>query len=439
MQSAPTPDALKEYEHQVQRDYKHNFIVNAMDGASYWFGYSFISPTIILPLYISHFTSNPLIFSLIPFLNTAGFMVPQLFTANFVERSARKKFFPVNMGFFLERMPIFMLTVTAALFAKNQPSLALALFLICFIWYTAGAGTVIVGWNDMIAKIIPVDKRGRFFGITNFVGNTSGILGALAVPILLTEGHYPFPNGFVMAFSVASVLIFMSWVFLALTKEPPLMLNKPHVSQRQYLRSLPQVLHNDSNFLHYLIFQIIFNISGMANGFLIVYSSKTWHLTDSQASGYVIAMQIGQSLATLFFGFLADRKGHKLGLEMCALISAVSFGMSFLAPSPLWFYPVFFLRGVTQGINVISGTTIVMEFSSPEDRPTYIGLANTIPGIAGCISPLIGGWLAGITSYPVTFALSAVIGLAGYIVMHWMVREPRHQKPGVLSGEIVQP
>lgn len=434
MDSTTDQQDLQAYEQAVQKNYKHNFIVNALDGACYWFGYSFISPTIILPLYISHFTSNPIVFSLIPFLNTAGFLIPQLFTANFVERAPRKKFFPVNLGFFLERLPIFILTLTAALFAKDRPMLGLASFLICYVWYSFGAGLIIVGWQDMVAKVIPVDKRGRFFGITNFVGNASGILGALAVPLLMER--FEFPQGFVVAFIAASILILMSWIFLALTREPPLKLNKPHVSQLEYLRSLPKILRRDPNFMRYLIFQIIFNVSNMATGFLIVYVSKTWALSDSQASGYVIAMQVGQSLSNLLFGFLADRKGHKLVLEISALVSALSFGVSFVAPAAIWFFPIFFLRGAALAASTISGTSIVMEFSRPEDRPTYIGLANSIPGFAGSIAPLIGGWLAGLSGYPLTFIISAAAGLGSFIVLHWMVREPRGQ-PIALAEKIV--
>lgn len=437
MDSTTHSSELEQYEHEVKKNYRHNFIVNAMDGASYWFGYSFISPTIILPLYISHFTSNPLVFSLIPFLSTAGFLIPQLFTANFVERAPRKKIFPVNIGFFLERLPIFVLTITAALFAKDRPVLALAMFLGCYIWYTFGAGLIIVGWQDMVAKVIPVENRGRFFGITNFIGNASGILGALAVPFLMER--FTFPEGFVVAFIAASVLFFISWFSLSLTREPPLKIAKPHVSQLEYLRSLPKIVRRDRNFLRYLIFQIIFSVSGLASGFLIVYSSKTWSLSDSQASGYVIAMQVGQALANLLFGFMADRKGHKLVLELSAAISALSFALSFFAPSPVWFYPIFFLRGASMAASLISGISIVYEFTTPADRPTYIGLANTIPGIAGSVAPLFGGWLAGGSGYPLTFALSAITGLASYVVLHWMVREPRHTDPVVVSGELTPP
>jgi MFS family permease len=74
---------------------------------------------------------------------------------------------------------------------------------------------------------------------------------------------------------------------------------------------------------------------------------------------------------------------------------------------------------------MISGIAIVYEFTSPENRPTYIGLANTIPGVTGSIAPLIGGWLAGSLSYPTVFILSALFGAASLAMLRFAVHEPR--------------
>ncbi len=433
-QTASQPDAI---EQEVERNYRFNFIVNSLDGACYWFGYSFIAPTIILPLYISHFTSNPLIIGLIPFLNTAGFLLPQLFTSNIVERTPRKKFFPVNLGFWLERVPVLALTLSTAFFAKNQPMLALVLFLVCYTWYTAGAGLIIVGWQEMIAKIIPTRRRGRFFGITNFVGNMAGILGAAAVPFVLER--FAFPQGYVLTFAAATVLIFMSWGFLSLAREPAVETRKPQVSQAEYLRSLPGIVRRDGNFLRYLIFQSLYSFSGMGSGFLIVYGAQKWNLPDSEAVIFGILMQVGQALAYLFFGFLADHKGHKLNLEMAAVINFLSFALALAAPSPVWLYPIFFLRGVIFAANFISGISIAMEFTGPDDRPTYMGLANTIPGVAGTVAPLLGGLLAKTTGYGWVFLLSAVIGVAATVVIRWMVKDPRHvPAPGIGKLEVIE-
>lgn len=408
---------------QIERNYRWNFLVNALDGASFWFGMSFISSTIILPLYVNHFTNSPLLIGLIPFLATAGVLLPQLFVANAVERAPKKKFFPATIGFFLERLPIFLLAPAVYFLATSHPILALAIFFVLYAWHCFGAGVIIVGWQDMIAKLIPMEKRGRFFGITNFVGNGTGILGALAIPFVLNK--FTFPLGYVISFTVAAILILISWVFLSLTREPAVHSSKPPVSQLVYLRSLPDVVRRDRNFRMYLLSQIILSLSGMATGFLVVYTVQTWNLPDAKASTFTVALQIGLALANLFFGFFSDHKGHKLSLEICMALNVLSLALAIFAPGALWFFPIFFLRGAITAGTFISGISIVYEFTDAENRPTYIGLANTIPGVAGAIAPLIGGWLAGAMSYQAMFILSAIIGTISWILLRFAVREPR--------------
>jgi MFS family permease len=418
-----TLESNTDVQQQIERNYNWNFLVNVLDGANFWFGMSFFSSTIILPLFVSHFTNNPMIIGLIPFLGWGGVYLPQLFVANWVERAPRKKFFPVTLGFFLERLPIFLLVPMTYFLARSQPILTVVLFFVLYTWHNTGAGVIIVGWQDLIAKIIPVEKRGRFFGITNFIGNGTGILGALAVPFVLEK--FDFPLGFVYSFTVTAVFIFLSWVSLSLTREPAVHSSKPPVSQLDYLRSLPDIMRKDRNFRMYLLSQIIYSLSGMATGFLVVYTVQTWNLPDAKASGFIVSMQIGLALANLFFGFLADRKGHKLSLEICWLLSALSLILAIMAPSPLWFFPVFFLRGAVSAGTFISGISIIYEFTDAENRPTYIGLANTIPGIAVALAPMIGGWLAGVMGYPWMFILSAIIGVISLGLLRFSVYEPR--------------
>jgi MFS family permease len=411
---------------QLKRNNRWNFLVNTLDGASFGFGMSFFSSTIILPLFVSHFTNSPLTIGLISFLGWGGIFLPQLFTANAVERAPRKKFFPVTLGFFLERLPILLLVPAVYFLAIRQPILTLVIFFVLYTWQNVGAGVILVGWQDMIAKIIPVEKRGRFFGISNFIGNGTGILGALAVPFILQK--FTFPLGYVFTFAVAGGMFLLSWVFLSLTREPAVQSSKPPVSQSNYLRSLPEVLRRDRNFRMYLLAQIIFSLSGMATGFLVVYSAQTWDLPDAVASGYMVTLQIGLTLAFLFFGFLSDRKGHKLSLEICIVLSVLLLVLAIIAPSPWWFFPIFFLRGAVNAGTFVSGISIVYEFTEAENRPTYIGLANTIPGFVVSVAPLIGGWLAGAVSYRAMFILSAVIGAVSWVLLRFAVREPRKTK-----------
>jgi MFS family permease len=424
-------DNTSAIQQEIERNYRWNFLVNTLDGASFGFGMSFFSSTIILPLFVSHFTGNPMIIGLISFLGWGGIFLPQLFTANAVERAPRKKFFPVNLGFFLERLPIFLLAPAVYFLATSQPVLTLVIFFALYTWQNVGVGVILVGWQDMIAKVIPVDRRGRFFGIANFIGNAAGILGAIAVPFILEK--FTFPLGYVFCFAVTGVLFFISWVALSLTREPAVVSSKPTVSQMDYLRSLPEVLRRDRNFRMYLLSQIIFSLSGMATGFLVVYTVQTWHLPDAQAGAFMIAMQVGLTLAYLFFGFLSDHKGHKLSLEICWLLRILSLVLAIITRSPWWFFFVFFLSGAVSAGTFVSGISITYEFTDPENRPTYIGLANTIPGIVVSVAPLIGGWLAGVLNYRWMFILSAIVGMVGWVFLRFTVREPRKMKSSTLD------
>jgi MFS family permease len=417
-------DNTDKFNDEVRRHFKFNFTVNLVDVASYMFGVSFVSIQGVLLIYVTHFTQNPLLIGLISVISTGGYLLPQIFTSNMVERAAIKKFFPVNLGFFLERIPVFLLAPTTFLLATRSPTLALGVFFLLFTWWNFGAGTIMVGWQDMVAKVIPVQSRGRFFGLSNFIGNVSGVLGATVVSWLLTR--YVFPGGFVIAFICASVFIFLSWVFLSLTREPRDPTTKPVVSHRDYFRALPQTLRSNPNFLRYILAQVVSTFGAMAGGFLLVYAIQRWDISDGKAATYTIVLLIGQSVANLALGFLADRKGHKLVLEISILFNIASFILALLAASPAWFYAVFALRGINFAGNFISGLSLPFEFCEPQDRPTYIGLASTIPGIAGIIAPILAGVLAGTVGYPFLFASTTIIALVAYGMMKWLVRDPRH-------------
>ena len=420
-EALPQP-AGSSLEQEVERHYRHNVVVNVLDGTCFWFGSSFIASRTILPLYVSHLTDSRFLIGLLAVITSTGWLLPQLFTANWVQRLPRKKVAPVHVGLFTERLPV-LLMVPAAWLATRSPRLALIAFFVLFAWHAGGAGVVAVGWQDMLAKIIPLDRRGRFFGITNFGGTATGVLGAAAAAWLLDR--YDFPHGYVLCFAAATVLIFISWIFLALTREPAQASQEPVVSQREYWRRLPAILRTDGNFRRYLLSQVVLTMGGMGLGFLTVYAVGRWHLPDSQAGGFTASMLIGQALSNLVFGALSDRRGHKLVLELSVLLGALAMGLASLAPAPAWFYAVFALIGASTAGFMLSGIMIVFEFSAPEVRPTYIGLNNTVNGAVAAVAPMIGGWLAGAMGYRALFAVAFVIGLAGLALLRWSVREPR--------------
>jgi MFS family permease len=411
---------------EVERHYRWNFAVNLMDVAAFFFGLSFISSSTIVPLFISKLTASPLAVGLAAVIAQSAWFLPQLFTANTVERLARKKPVAVNLGLFLERVPIWVVVLAAAAAGQSAP-LALALFFMAYAWHGLGAGVVATAWQDLVARCFPVDRRGRFFGTSMFIGTGVGTLGAaLSTRILET---FPFPTNFVYTFAIAASFITLSWMFLALTREPVQPITTPRLSQREYWAQLPDIPRRDHNYRRFLMARLVMALGGMGTGFVTVAAVQRWQVPDSTVGIFTAAMLLGQTLGNLLFGVLADRLGHKLSLELGALASLAAFVLAWLAPGPEWYYAVFGLLGVALGAIIVSGVLVVMEFSEPARRPTYVGLANTGVGLAAVAAPLIGAGLAGV-DYGLLFAVSALVNLAALCLMRWWVKEPRWANSG---------
>jgi MFS family permease len=408
----------------MDRDLRRNFIVNVLDGGFFWFAYSFIAPAVILPLYVSRLTDSKLAIGLIAVLGATGYFFPQLFTSNWVERMAVKKDLPVKLGFFTERVPMLLLPLSVLL-AVPQPGLALGALMLLFGWHSFGAGIIAVGWNSMIGKIFPVRIRGTFMGLATFTGNLTGIAGAFVAAQFLDR--LAFPYGYMACFAVGGLMILISWFFLALTREPPDEINPAPTSNREYWQRIPIILRRDANLRGYLIAQFFIAMSGMSWGFVAVYASETWALSDGRVGLFTTAVMVGQSIFNLLFGLLGDRKGYlvvlvsSVGLSIAALLTAA------YAPGPDWFFLVFGLRGASMAGFFLS-TLIAYEFSAAEIRPTYIGMNNTWQGILNAISPLVGGLLAELTGYRVLFLVSIGMAFLGLALIRLLVREPRHEK-----------
>ncbi|MCB0207633.1 MAG: MFS transporter, partial [Anaerolineae bacterium] len=186
------------------------------------------------------------------------------------------------------------------------------------------------------------------------------------------------------------LFITLSWVFLALTREPVQPSPVPRQSNRQYLRALPGIVQQDENFRRFLSGRMLLAMGGMGTGFVTVTAVQRFQVPNSTVGLYTLALLVGQTAGNLTFGLLADRRGHKLSLELSALAGMAAFATAWLAPEPTWYFASFVLLGISTGGVIVSGILVVMEFCLPEKRPTYVGMTNTAVGIISLLSPLVG-------------------------------------------------
>lgn len=407
---------------ELQANFKHNFRVNVLDGATFWFGASFFATRTIGPLFLSYLTDNTFAFGLLAMVAGIGWNFPQLFTANWVQKLPVKKVVPVVHGFYWERLPVLLLPL-AALAALKSGWLAVVLFILFISWHVIGAGIVAVGWQDMLAKIFPVEWRGRYFGVANFLGNGTGIVGAMAAAWMLETIEFPY--NFALAFGIGGIFVFISWVFLSLTREPAKAPDGPPQDSKAYWRSIPEIVRTDKNFRRFLITRILGVTGFMSVGFLTVYAIRTWDVSDATVSLFTTSMLAGNTLANPVLGWLGDKHGHKNVILLNGTFTTLAMIVALFAPSPAWFYLVFALLGANQAGFIVSGVTIVFEFSEEKVRPTYIGITNTLMGIVGAITPMVASLIIEKGSFGTVFWISIIFTVASVLYMGLFVKEPR--------------
>ncbi|HEX7621475.1 MAG TPA: hypothetical protein VF359_09775, partial [Anaerolineales bacterium] len=204
-------------EESVRTHLKFNITVNLLDGAFYGLGWGFGSVGTIVTLFVSRMTHSALLIGLIPAIHAVGWQLPQLFMANSVSR--RRRYKPMVMWMTIhERIPFLGLALVAFFMTGLGNKTALALTFIILIWQGLGAGFTANGWQSMIAKIIPSDWRGTFFGAQAGLANVLMSIAAISAGYILDRVHDPL--NFTVCFLLTVVGMGFSLVFMGLTREP---------------------------------------------------------------------------------------------------------------------------------------------------------------------------------------------------------------------------
>ena len=413
---------MADLEQSTQKHLRYNLVVNLLDGGFYGLGWGFGSVGTIIVLFVSRMTDSALLIGLIPAIHAVGWQLPQLFMANSVSRLRRYK--PMVMLMTIhERVPFLGYALVALFIATLGNKVALVLTFAMLIWQGLGAGFTANAWQSMIAKIIPPDRRGTFFGTQAALANVLMSLAAIAAGYILDRVHDPL--NFSLCFTLTIVGMGLSMLFLSLTREPVDDEKRIPEYQSSPWKGGLALLRRDRNFAAYMVVRVLSQFATMGFAFYILYGLRRFGMSDLTAGLLTAALTVTSTVANAVMGWLGDRLGHR------AMLIAGSFAVTFSsllawgAPSLGWMYPVFILSGLASVAYWTIGMAITVEFGTEETRPTYIGLSNTLVAPFSILAPLIGGWIAQTVSFQATFMVSAVGGVVIAALLFWLVRDPR--------------
>jgi len=406
---------------EVVKHFKRNFFANIMDAGFWFFGDSFVAAYTILPVFMSTLTDSPILIGMIPALEGAGWFLPQLFLAKYLEGQNRRLPLVMKLGIF-DRLPYLLLALGAVLILKIDRNLAVVLFLFIYAIKVFSSGLVALPWQELIATVIPVSHRGRYWGYALILGKTMGMLGAAISGIMLTNIAYPLNYAYM--FLVGFICVAISYIFLTLNIEPEIERQVPTENIKLWER-IKIILVKDKNFAAFLVNRSFLFLSFMAMGFITVYGIQKFDLPISYSAIFTGVMLISEVVGYGIWGTIGDRDGYKRVIEICNLFLIFGLLVLIFIESVWGLYIVFGIMSFAHSGEYIADQNIAMEFGKEEERPTYIGMSKTLTGPFILISPIIGRGIVKFWGYKNMFLTALIISLMGFVIIRFFVKEPR--------------
>ncbi len=415
------------------RHFRWNFAVMGIDITLFTLATSISSAYVVLPLFVHHLHHSNIAAELVPAVRALGLFGPQLLIAGYVERLRRTK--PILLGVtVLERVPYLVLAVAALLLARQHPFVLLVLFFLLILAQTFGSALSVPPWLDMVARAMPENWRGRFFGLWSGLGGFLGIGGAALATFFLSAPDIDYPANFALCFALTFAAMVLSFLSLSLTREPRRIPHPPE--QRAERRAAGEtgphgwlrLLRRDHGFRGLLIANAIYGLATLAVGLYAVAAKNVSHLTDGQVSLQNSILAFSAALSNILLGLLGDRYGHRLVLEIGALAGGLAAFLALVANGLVTYTGIFLLTGVSLSAFLLAFFAFVVEFGTPETRPTYIALSGLCYAPFSTFAPVLGGWLADHFGYGPPFLLAGTLGLGAALAYRLWVPDPRMHK-----------
>lgn len=415
----------------VAKNFRHNAIINTLDISFFFMADSFWNINTIMPVFAATLTDNPFLIGLMPAIVNAGWFLPQMFLATRVTHNTKILPLSIRLGI-VERIPYLFFPFLALAIPHVGKSTALILLILLTTWRGIAGGMSALPWQEVMARVIPISHRARFFGFSRVFGQGAGILGSVLTGLILATLSYP--RNYALGFGIAVIIQWLSFFSYIQNREPESEKAPPPISDT--IPSQPkrpaidfskfgQILKKDANFRIYLVARSISFIGNMATAFIAVYAIKAFNLQDEQAAVFTGVILASGVLGYAFWGAVGDRIGPK---KIMVLSFICWFGALLVAifSKSIWlYYLVFALFGLYQSGVGVGDSMLIMELGEESLRPTYLGMGRTLTGSFLLLAPVIAGSLVARFDYTFMFAVSAFFITIATLLMSRVKDVPR--------------
>jgi len=136
-----------------------------------------------------------------------------------------------------------------------------------------------------------------------------------------------------------------------------------------------------------------------------------FHTTPALASMSLTAGMIGLAAGQLFIGPLTDKYGRKRILVGSMLLFVVASLLCIFSGDIFMFNAMRVLQGLAGAGGIVIAKSMSADMYTGRELASFMALLGAINGIAPVCAPVVGGLMAGVTSWTGVFAVILAVGL----------------------------
>lgn len=382
--------------------------------------------TTVLPNFISNITSSKVLIGLSGTMAMAGWFLPQLVVANYIETVRRKR--PIYIWAGVVRIiTIWVVALLVSQYSASQAGGFVILFFVLYSVYVIAGGVAGIPFMDIVAKEIKPENRGSFFGARLFFGGIAAALMGLFVRSVLASK--PFPENYTILFVTASAIITLAILSFCFAEERDAVVPDRRTPFKEFLRRGPLLLKDVKSYRMFLVWRVLLGVWMMALPFYIIYARERLGLPEETVGIFLSVQMVGMIVSNLLWGRLSDRVGNKIVLNLTAAVSAAAPIIALLATvvpqlrGIVGFGAVFFFVGFTMSGLRLGHSNYMLDLAPESERPTYLGFMNTFLAPVMLLAA-VGGLVVEITSYETLFAIALAASILAF-AFGIQLEEPR--------------
>lgn len=200
-----------------------------------------------------------------------------------------------------------------------------------------------------------------------------------------------------------------------------------YVSWARVFQTLRLVAHNRSLALFFgALFAFMCGLAAVTS-FFTVFSKTELDFGTEGLMGLLLVIQVSAAVGAFAFGFLEDRIGHRLAMQISLVMWVLAVVMAYFVTEKVMFFVVANFAGLALGGCQSASRVFIGLLSPPERRAEYFGLWGLVGKAATGVGPLTYGLITVATAGNPRPAILAVAGF--FIVAIILVQLMPHLEP----------